>query len=82
MYQDPQTRVKTRYDTTYYFDVDVGLHQGSALSRLCIGIRSWHTPRWGLLFADELAMCAESSVDVEEELEKWRRVLEENVLKK
>ena len=38
-----------------------------------------HLP-WGLLFADDLALCAESSVEVYEELEKWRRVLEENGL--
>ena len=35
MYQDTQMRVKTRCGrTTGYFDVDVGLHQGSALSPL------------------------------------------------
>ena len=38
-------------------------------------------PPWGLLFADDLALCAASSVEVEEESEKWRRVLEENGLK-
>ena len=39
-----------------------------------------HQP-WGLVFADHLALCAESNVEVEEELEKWRKVLEENGLK-
>ena len=34
MYKDIQTRVKTRSDTTEYFDIEVGLHQGSALSPL------------------------------------------------
>ena len=88
MYKDTQTRVKTRSDTTEYFDIEVGLHQGSALSPLLfiivmdvlaseVGTR----PPWGLLFADDLAICAESSTEVEYELEKWRRVLEENGLK-
>ena len=38
-------------------------------------------PPWGLLFADDLALCAVSSVEVKEELENWRNVLEENGLK-
>ena len=82
MYQDTQTRVKTRCDTTEYFDIEVGLHQGGALSPLLFIIvmdvlasEVGTHPPWGLLFADDLALCAESSVEVEEELEKWRRVL-------
>ena len=71
MYQDIQTRVKTRCDdTTQYFDIEAGLHQGSALSPLLFIIVmdvlasdvGTHPP-WGLLFADDLALCgAESSV--------------------
>ena len=33
---DTQTRVKRRCDTTEYFDIEVGLHQGSVLSPLYI----------------------------------------------
>ncbi len=61
-------------DTTEYFDIEVGLHQGSALSPLLFIIVmdvlasdvGTHLP-WGLLFADDLALCAESNVEVEEE---------------
>ena len=34
MYQDTQTRVKTRCDTGEFFDIEDGLHQGSALTPL------------------------------------------------
>ena len=79
MYNYTQTSVNTRSDTTEYFDIEVGLHQGSALIPLLfiivmdvlaseVGTR----PPWGLLFADDLAICAESSTEVEDELEKWR----------
>ena len=64
-------------DTTEYFDIEVGLHQGSALSPLLIiivmGVLASDVgahPTWGLLFADDLALCAESIVEVEEKLEK------------
>ena len=84
MYQDTQTGVKTRCATTEYFDIEVGLHQRSALSPLLfIIVMDVLASEVGthLLFADDFALCAESSVEVEEELEKWRRVLEENGLK-
>ena len=76
-------------DTTEYFDIEVGLHQGSALRSPLLFIIVMDVlasevgthPPWGLLFADDLDMCAGSSVEVEGELEKWRRVLEENGLK-
>ena len=37
---DTQTRVKTCCDMTEYFDIEVGLHQGSVLSPLYIYILS------------------------------------------
>ena len=75
-------------NTTEYFDIEVGLHKGSALSPLLFIIvmdvlasEVRTHPPWGLLFADDLALCTESSAEVEEELQKWRRVLGENGLK-
>ena len=86
MYQDTQTRLTTCCDTTYYLYIEVGLHQVSALSPLLfiivmdvlaseVGIH----PPWRFLFDFDLS--AESSVEVEKELENLRRVLEENGLK-
>ena len=77
MDQDTQTRVKTRCDSTEYFDIEVGLHQWYALSPLLFILVMYvlasevgtHPP-WGSLFADYLALFAESSVEVEEGLEK------------
>ena len=89
MHRDTQTRVKTRCDATEYFDIEVGLHKGSVLSPLLFAIVTGviasevgtHPP-WGLLFADGFVLCAESSVEVEEEWDEWRRALEENGLKR
>ena len=88
MYQDTQTRVKTRCDTTEYFDIEVGLHQGSALIPLLfitvmnvLASEVGTHPPWKLLFADDLDLRAESSVEVEDELWKWRRLLTDNGIK-
>ena len=34
MYKETKTRVKTRCGLTHYFNIEVGLHQGSTLSSL------------------------------------------------
>ena len=69
MYKDTQTRVKTRSDTTEYFDIEVGLHQGSALSPLLFIIvmdvlasEVGTHPPWGLLFADDLAILVQEQI--------------------
>ena len=74
MYQDTQTRVKTRCDTREFFDIEVGLHQGSALTPLLfiivmdvLTLEVGTRPPCGLLFAHDLALCAESRVEAEEE---------------
>ena len=62
MYQDTQTRVKSSCATTEYFDIEVGLRQGSALSPLLFIIvmdvlasEIGTHPR----FAGDLSLCAE-----------------------
>ena len=61
----------------------VGLHQGSALSLLLFIIimdmlaeEARTKPQWAMLFADDLMLVSETLDEVEEELERWRAVIE------
>ena len=38
-------------------------------------------PTWAMLFADDLVICEESRLEVEQQLDRWREVLEENGLR-
>ena len=38
-------------------------------------------PPWAMLFADDLAICEESRLEVEQQPDRWREVLEGNGLK-
>ena len=84
MYMATNTRVNTRCGLTQYFDVEVGLHQGSTLSQLLFIIimdvlasTIQRDPPWAMLFADDLVICEESRLRVEQ-LDSWREVLEGN----
>ena len=83
MYRDCTTSVNTSTGTTEAVRIEVGLHQGSALSPfLFIVIMDTITeeieeaPPWAMLFADDLVLCDKQSQGVEERLEKWRDHLE------
>ncbi|MFY0383419.1 RNA-directed DNA polymerase, partial [Bacillus sp. YIM B13582] len=88
MYEDSVTAVKCAVGTTDWFKVEVGLHQGSALSpflfavvidRLMDEVRQ-ESP-WTMMFADDIVICGESREQVEKSLERWRYVLERRGMK-
>ena len=88
MYKDCKTSVVTTVGETEQIEIEVGLHQGSALSPylfiLILDVISEEireeTP-WAMLFADDLVVCDESRERTEERLENWRGCLEEAGLK-
>ena len=68
MYSGAKTVVRTVYGNSKSFEVKVGMHQGSALSPLLFLIVMEATSRefrvalpWELLYADDLAVIAETS---------------------
>ena len=76
MYEGSQTVMRCAEGTTESFKVKVGLHQGSALilflfflitNRLTDEVR--RGPPWTMLFADTIAICEETRLEVERRLE-------------
>ena len=70
-YKATKTRVKTRCVLTQYFNIEVGLHQGSTLSPLLfisingrVSSRIQRDQPWTMLFADDLVICEESRLEV------------------
>ena len=88
MYERAEANIKTSVGLTKSFPVNVGLHQGSALSPYLFdlvmdvvtqGIRD-QAP-WCMLFADDIILCSTRREVVEEKLEEWRRTMEDRGLK-
>ncbi|XP_046847978.1 uncharacterized protein LOC124441545 [Xenia sp. Carnegie-2017] len=88
MYKRSTTSVATNVGETEKIQVEVGLHQGSALSPLLFIIimdvisddTTEDTP-WSMMFADDLVLCDEKREHLERRLEEWRRILEDVGLK-
>ncbi|KAK3533098.1 hypothetical protein QTP70_006780 [Hemibagrus guttatus] len=88
MYERSRTVVRCAVGQTEEFKVEVGLHQGSALSPFLFAMvmdqLSEEVRRespWTMMFADDIVICSESREQVEENLERWRFALERRGMK-
>ncbi|KAK3573129.1 hypothetical protein QTP86_014133, partial [Hemibagrus guttatus] len=88
MYESSRTVVRCAVGQTEEFKVEVGLHQGSALSPFLFAIvmdqlseEVRQESPWTTMFADDIVICSESREQVEENLERWRFALERRGMK-
>ncbi|KAK3546355.1 hypothetical protein QTP70_025768 [Hemibagrus guttatus] len=88
MYERSRTVVRCAVGQKEKFKVEVGLHQGSALSPFLFAIvmdqlseEVRQESPWTMMFADDIVMCSESREQVEENLERWRFALERRGMK-
>ncbi|KAK3526491.1 hypothetical protein QTP70_029992, partial [Hemibagrus guttatus] len=88
MYERSRTVVRCAVGQTEEFNVEVGLHQGSALSPFLFAIvmdqlseEVRQESPWTMMFADDIVICSESREKVEENLERWRFALERRGMK-
>ncbi|XP_047496539.1 uncharacterized protein LOC125044132 [Penaeus chinensis] len=83
MYKESETMVWCIAGTTQPFKVEVGLHQGSALSLFLFAIimdtlteSIRKEAPWHMMFADDVVLCCEEKIEIEEDLERWSDRLE------
>ena len=79
MYTGAKTVIRTVYGNSSSFEVNVGMHQGSALSPLLFVIVMEAISRkfrvalpWELLCADDLVVIAETEEDLIKRLNEWK----------
>jgi hypothetical protein len=83
MYDNVVTSAQTSDGDTNDFIINIGLHQGSALSPYLFSLVMNEVTRdiqggipWCMLFADDVVLLDESRTGVDQKLELWRRTLE------
>ncbi|GKD69888.1 retrovirus-related pol polyprotein LINE-1, partial [Tanacetum coccineum] len=88
MYEGVKTRVRTIMGSIKFFQVEVGLHQDSAISLYCFTLIMDELSRgiqesipWCMIFADDIVLIAESAEGLNNRIEKWREAQEENGLR-
>ena len=88
LYEVAKTRVRVGLELSEEFEVEVGVHQGSALSPLLFAIvvdLSMESARNGLmsemLYEDDLVLTSETMEGLREKFWKWKAALESKGLK-
>ncbi|KAF3708357.1 Retrovirus-related Pol polyprotein from type-2 retrotransposable element R2DM [Channa argus] len=88
MYESCKTVVRCAVGVTEEFKVEVGLHQGSALSHFLFALVMFRLTNevrqespWTMMFADDIVIWSKSRKQVEENLERWRSALESTGIK-
>ncbi|KAK3545453.1 hypothetical protein QTP70_007697 [Hemibagrus guttatus] len=88
MYERSRTVVRCAVGQTEEIKVEVGLHQGSALSPFLFAIvmdqlseELRQESPWTMMSADDIVICSESREQMEEILERWRFALERRGMK-
>ena len=78
MYRRSKTRVNTIYGETEEFEIEVGLHQGSALNPFLFVVvmdvlseTIANDDIWELLYADDLVVMAHSEEDLQCSMLEW-----------
>ncbi|GJS10701.1 aminopeptidase M1 [Tanacetum coccineum] len=84
MYEGAKTRVRTSVGDTEFFPVEVGLHQGSAISPYLFALILDEILRglqedilWCMIFADDIVLIVESAKGLNSRLEKYEVVHQE-----
>ncbi|XP_071695521.1 uncharacterized protein [Rutidosis leptorrhynchoides] len=85
MYEEVKSCVRTPVGNTEYFPIEVGLHQGSALSPILFTLILDELSRviqeiipWSQIFADDIMLVADSKEELNRRLKQWREALEQN----
>jgi hypothetical protein len=88
MYTDARTTVRCKAGMTEFFEVKVGVHQGSRLSPLLfiivLDVISEGIVRdmpWNILYADDLVIMADTEEELQQRLLEWQNCLESKGLK-
>ncbi|GJY29823.1 retrovirus-related pol polyprotein LINE-1 [Tanacetum coccineum] len=88
MYEGARTCVRTPTGNSEYFPVDVGLHQGSAISPYLFALILDELSRgiqesipWCLIFADDIVLVSDTPDGLNGRLEQWREMLEDKGLR-